>query len=749
MQLERSVQTSSQRLVLEYTLSGQHILVIDLIYIQHQHRYVHRFTSDLANANGWVFWGLIALNIAQACVPAAELLFSQKLIEMAHHVGIGGALDTNALFLTFGGRVVVTIASILIDKLGSLLEDKLSSNFHLNVQTQILRIHCTMTDEELDQPHVKQRLSLLRDLANSGMYRRAFDPLGILGVAQTSLSLALSALMLKTSLNGHNFPLLGISVAFMALEELDRCQASSGVVKHHDVSNDAFLRFQNMFKLGTSKAHRRDVISLGIQDHILSSALAAKEKVVGISTSLTPAMLQPDSRSPLRLTNLILSLARPIITTLFILQAAAQAQAPNKFSSIVTFAEMNVIDAALWDLRVRWSSLRRGVGDVQAGLDKIQALYEDTPSASDAADVDLGKGGAVGIKARSLSLSYPGSTVNALENVSFQTEPGQLVMLVGHNGSGKTTMLNLLAGAYRSTSGLLTVEGVAMDKIPRRQLARISSVAFQATAALPLSLIEYIALPVRHRKDSVEHAQRSLDATSARAVVDSFKDGGLTYAGPASGGTMLSLDDWRLPQLVRRSPGAPTIELFDMTATDSCDLGTLRDSTHSEVTTLVDSSSDSTENLQQTKVNNDDDKRSTGVRYTSLPAMVDGDREATIHFPDHSPEPALLSGGQWQRIVLARALCSPDTRLLLLDEPGSSLDPVAEDELFKSLVKFKGKTTTFVATHRLSVCPLADKVLVFEKGRLIEQGSHAELVMDPNGVYTKLWQTQAKGFVEA
>jgi subfamily B ATP-binding cassette protein MsbA len=102
-----------------------------------------------------------------------------------------------------------------------------------------------------------------------------------------------------------------------------------------------------------------------------------------------------------------------------------------------------------------------------------------------------------------------------------------------------------------------------------------------------------------------------------------------------------------------------------------------------------------------------------------------------------------LSSGERQRIAIARALLK-DPRILILDEATSALDTESEHEVQAALdVLMKGRTT-FVIAHRLSTIQNADRILVLHEGRIIEDGSHKELMARKN-MYYRLWNLQ---FVE-
>jgi ATP-binding cassette subfamily B protein len=107
-----------------------------------------------------------------------------------------------------------------------------------------------------------------------------------------------------------------------------------------------------------------------------------------------------------------------------------------------------------------------------------------------------------------------------------------------------------------------------------------------------------------------------------------------------------------------------------------------------------------------------------------------------------------LSGGQWQKLALGRAMMRDDPLLLVLDEPTSSLDAVTESELFsryersaRTAAVARGAITVLVS-HRFSTVRMADLIVVLDAGRVIESGNHAEL-MDNDGLYAELYTLQA------
>ena len=99
-----------------------------------------------------------------------------------------------------------------------------------------------------------------------------------------------------------------------------------------------------------------------------------------------------------------------------------------------------------------------------------------------------------------------------------------------------------------------------------------------------------------------------------------------------------------------------------------------------------------------------------------------------------------LSGGQWQRVAIARSLNSR-APVKILDEPTSALDPISESLLYRDFEKLMGGKTTVFVSHRLGSTKLADEILVIDSGRIIERGTHDELMAE-NGSYAGMFEAQ-------
>lgn len=112
---------------------------------------------------------------------------------------------------------------------------------------------------------------------------------------------------------------------------------------------------------------------------------------------------------------------------------------------------------------------------------------------------------------------------------------------------------------------------------------------------------------------------------------------------------------------------------------------------------------------------------------------------------EFSDEGINLSGGEAQKLALARVLYS-SADVIILDEPSSALDPIAEYELNKAVTELSGDKTVIIISHRLSTTRFVDKIYMLEKGKIIEQGDH-EALLKQNGKYAEMFKAQAEKYV--
>lgn len=230
----------------------------------------------------------------------------------------------------------------------------------------------------------------------------------------------------------------------------------------------------------------------------------------------------------------------------------------------------------------------------------------------------------------------------ALRNVSFTLQRGEKLALVGENGSGKTTMVKLLARLYDPTEGRILLDGHDLRDYDVAELRKEIGVIFQDFVEYQMTASDNVAVGRIEQRDDRERIAQAASRSLADTVIAKLPKGYEQIVG-------------------RRFAG--------------------------------------------------------GVE---------------------------LSGGEWQKLALARAYMR-DAQVLILDEPTASLDARAEYEVFQRFADLtKGKMAVLIS-HRFSTVRMADRILVLEMGRLIELGTHEELLLK-RGRYAELFTLQAAGY---
>ncbi|MCI8625683.1 MAG: ABC transporter ATP-binding protein [Lachnospiraceae bacterium] len=241
-----------------------------------------------------------------------------------------------------------------------------------------------------------------------------------------------------------------------------------------------------------------------------------------------------------------------------------------------------------------------------------------------------------------VSFSYPDTDREVLHDISVRIKPGEKIAIVGENGSGKTTFINLLCGLYEAGKGEILVNGRDI-KTETAKVRDGLTVAVQNFAHYEDTMRENIVISDGSRQIEDGKIRELLKSLDSLEVVESQKEG-------------LS------------------------------------------------------ERLGSYSLKGND-----------------------------------LSGGQWQKLAIARAAWRDKSSIMILDEPTAALDPMAETKLYQDFNALTGDRTVLLISHRLGVTSLVDRILVFSDGRIIEDGSHKEL-MQAGGYYAKMYQAQAEWY---
>jgi len=248
------------------------------------------------------------------------------------------------------------------------------------------------------------------------------------------------------------------------------------------------------------------------------------------------------------------------------------------------------------------------------------------------------------IEFQDVSFSYPDSNEPTLNNLNFVIKPGEKVALVGNNGAGKTTIVKLLCGLYKPTSGKILINDIDLQSFNIDEYMGLLSVCFQDSEPLAFTVLNNVCCA----KDQDVDYDRFWKAITDAGLKDKI----------------MSLEH--------------------------------KENTY--ITQVFDES---------------------GIRF---------------------------SGGEVQKLMLARALYK-NAPLLILDEPTASLDPISEEKMYLAYNRFTSGNTSIFISHRLSSTKFCNRILFLENGRIVESGTHHELIQK-DGKYKEVFAIQSKYYQE-
>lgn len=324
------------------------------------------------------------------------------------------------------------------------------------------------------------------------------------------------------------------------------------------------------------------------------------------------------------------------------------------FASLAFIAESTVRGTTtLGDLVMYFGAFQVAMGALRPTLGGLAELYENNLFLSSLFEFldlkrsvpepehpkNLASPWVTGLKIENVRFRYPGTPDYILDGINMSIRAGEIVALVGRNGSGKTSLTKLLCRLYDPDQGRITIDGLDIRDCNTAALRSQISIIYQDYGRYHMTVRENISL------------------------------------------------------------GAPGLDPFDSAIEEAAKWAGI----HDEIVEL-----------------------SNGYDTTLSRSLADGEE---------------LSIGQWQKLALARAYVRR-SQLIVLDEPTSSLDAAAEFEFFEKFRLMAAGRSALIISHRFSTVKLADRVFVLDKGKIIERGTHTEL-LSLDGLYAHLYCKQA------
>ncbi|KAM5536356.1 hypothetical protein V8D89_009954 [Ganoderma adspersum] len=665
-------------------------------------QYVARAVKDLLSIPGCKVQFAIYLTtgLGAALIPAATIWSQGNLLRIMDDITQTSSVDTQQLFLACAGRVACTIASGVLQHIRQKTE--------LKLERQIRRWHAQRSFEaraRLDLPTfslqtTQATLSMLPTGSYSMMWQALHTTIEMFG---HGVRVVTQTVALVDVLRGHGEEqlLTWMTLGVELLTLVPYFDSSSNFACATTTRNSDYKKKKGWESVVQDSEHRKELVAGNLEEYAIAEYTRTSDSVGDDDVSwidLYTNRLSPPSFSQY----LNLWILTHIPEVAFMIRAL---QSPAHLPEFM--ARLTLVQTSAKDVAASLGGILNSRLVMKENLDVIRRTYEagtirnvvpdgaipfHIDSSQTAAGVALefrcasihfARQAFFLFPGRNVSFTYPDAQKPALQNVSFVLHPGQLCVIVGSNGAGKSTILKLAVRLYDPNEGEILLGGQNIRTLKLGDLRQAMSVLFQDYTHFPLSIRDNIALGDPSKVHDDADIREAARLGGADSFIEQLPERFDTYlkqpvydfsTGPEEGNKTLS--------------GKP----FDVCAV----------------------------------------RHAAGIKSSTVSELSGGQMQR------------LAVARTFMRSVVAE---DTRVGLLLFDEPSASLDPVAEHDLFNRLRRLRGNKTMVFSSHRFgNLTRHADLILYMNESSIVESGTHEELLKH-QGEYAKLWQMQAQAFV--
>ncbi|KAF8609562.1 P-loop containing nucleoside triphosphate hydrolase protein [Ceratobasidium sp. AG-I] len=644
---------------------------------------VWRFISDAISVGPTMFALYFGSAAASSLVPVFQLRNNTRLLDLIQTALLKNRPTSREDFLiSFVSYALLVLFGWTARKVKNRTDMILRQRMALHFQKRLLEVHSQLDLTAANNPDINTKMQSA--IAYSS---RAWGTMeGIVSVLSIAAGAVGQVSVLSRVFGLHwDVPLFVVMCVAQPLVSSLKMQAYIGMQEFYAmVTNQSWLRMKALFELGTDNSYKKEVLSNNLSEHINSTYekemnalgdVSGEKPMVQIWKSESFDM--EDQRSVFEPLPLLLfayrsmrSLDNLSLSSLFLIQQA---------SSSVEYSVLNLVANSSM-----LSGINRDVLGLYGALDIRPTMIEGDIAYPEEQFADRE---GMSIEFKSVCFTYPHSERQVINNMSFTIPAGHLCVIVGENGCGKSTTVQLFNRLYDATSGDLLIDGRPIHDFTLGSLRSASSIMYQDYKHLPLTVCF-----VRFQISSLMLTTLQIRENILLGRPNSLHPEEDVEQAATLGGAY---------KLIQKLP-----QKFDT-------------------------------NLQP---------HNTGYSESRYGVDNAGPFGALID----AQKPTELSGGEWQRLALSRSFMrnSDRVRLLCYDEPSASLDPKAEQEMFERLRELRGKKTMVFVTHRFGhLTRHADLILYIQEGSVAEQGTHKELLA-LGGQYSKMYNIQAQAFSE-
>ncbi|RPD56250.1 HlyB/MsbA family ABC transporter [Lentinus tigrinus ALCF2SS1-7] len=628
----------------------------------------------------------VGASLGTAVVPAATLWFQGQLVKMMEGAIETRTIDTHGLLLICAGRLACTLVQLVLNNTSTKAENTLNARIRRWFSQHQFSAYARLDLPTYGRTEVQSKLAASADdyFGRTVVWQTLRMMMDIVSaVAQ----LGAEAYVLFNALKGQRDGLLlaGVTMISETVPLLSRFEVFSVATAWAvNTRNKDYVKMCGWRKVIKHEKHRKELVAGNLAGYAASEFKAVTDRLGDDDRTWYELEWCKDAHIS----------AWTIVRDVFahLPQIAFTVSAFRRPANMPeSLAALGLVQSAASSFAWSVYEMVSRTQGIEEQLQAVCNVYElaDIPNVVPDGTVPFPENGesiesGIALEFRNVSFKYPDTDNYALRDISFRLLPGQLCVIVGSNGAGKSTILKLIVRLYDPEEGAIFIGGHDIRTLKLSDLRRAISVLFQDYTHFPLSIRDNIALgdPTGSGDDS--HVRQAARLGGAESFIEKLSDGFETYlerpaleysGGPTEGSKSLS--------------GKP----FDVTAVRDC----------------------------------------AGMKTTTKTELSGGQMQRLA-----------VSRTFMRSIVREEA---SEVGLLLFDEPSASLDPAAEHDLFDRLRELRGNKTMVFSSHRFgNLTRHADLILYMNESGIVESGSHHSL-LEAEGEYARLWKLQAQAFI--
>ncbi|KAI0353204.1 P-loop containing nucleoside triphosphate hydrolase protein [Trametes cingulata] len=631
-----------------------------------------------------------ALELAKASMPAVALWYQGQLLEIMQVAIDTRSVNKDRLFYICAARVACTIARRLIEYASERVQTSLMWRIRAWYDAHIFRARARLDLPTYETTALQRQLD---EVTPAGYFVPpvAWETLQMMsGFLRAGTQAGSQVWVLYRALRAQRDGLLlaGLTLTSHTLEWLSRVGHLIGrpQVWAATTSNKDYLKLHGWLRAVKDVKHRKELVAGNLAEYAVNEFETASERVGDADADFKNWQFYgATGRNNLSFRSLLQYPLRELPQIVFTLRAVRYPA-----SMPISLASLQMMQETTNSFAYNLFELMHSSQTFASQLAQVRKLYEvaevpnkvqdgTIPFPEDASQIRSG----IALEFRNVSFRYPGSENYALRNISFSIRPGQLCIIVGANGSGKSTILKLIVRLYDPEEGQILLNGLDIRTLRLKDLRQAISVLFQDYTHFPLSIRDNIAIGDPSAAADDEHVRLAARLGGAEEFIEKLPEGFDTYL-------ERPVQDYYT--------GLP----------------------------------EGTTTLFGRKVDYSALRAFGGMKPTASSVLSGGQMQR------------LAVARTFMRSVVPE---DAKVGLLLFDEPSASLDPVAEHDLFNRLRELRGNKTMLFSSHRFgNLTRHADLILYMNDSVILETGTHEELLKQDGG-YANIWKLQAQAFI--